>query len=239
MVTTSAPTQAASIRGRRRIPGSTLRDEDPDRHRQQERQRVVADREPEDHGGRHEPLGRPRAAPSVLERDCSQRTSRTSSSATRARCSVCGSAWVASRHVDGARATPTPAAIAISVRPPQPRNEVRGEARRGRDAEQRQDVHPEGRLAERRQEEVHDPAKEHVRRVARRVGRAHDRQDRLELAGVPVADVRQEAGPDDDQHEERDGDGPARAPRRSMTFCRRSGDAITIRGGSPTSCPRS
>ena len=110
-----------------------------------------------------------------------------------------GSRW---RQTTGVRARPRPAAMARASRAGEAPDEPNRGRRRDGDAEQREDVHPEGRLAERGQEDVGDEAEQDVRRVARRVGRAQDRQDRLELAGVPEPDTGHEPRPDDQDDDE-------------------------------------
>ena len=86
----------------------------------------------------------------------------------------------------------------------QTRHEMDGARRGDGHAQKGQDVHPERRLAERSQEQVDQPADKDVRRVAGRMGGAHDRQDGLEFAGVPIGDVGQHARPDQRDHERRD-----------------------------------
>ena len=70
-----------------------------------------------------------------------------------------------------------------------------------RDREEREDGDAEGRLTQGHQEEVAEEPEQDVGRVARGVGRAHDRQHGLELAGVPETHAGHEPSPgieDDD-----------------------------------------
>jgi hypothetical protein len=78
-------------------------------------------------------------------------------------------------------------------RPAEDPDEVRGDRCRHGDAQAGEQVHPEGRLAERREQDVRDPAEQHERRVAGRVGRAEEWCDRLQLGGIPEPDARQHA----------------------------------------------
>ena len=61
------------------------------------------------------------------------------------------------------------------------------EARRRRQENRRQEVHPQGGLAGRDQDERREPAQEHVAGIAGGMGRPEDRRHGLELAGVPEA----------------------------------------------------
>ena len=80
-------------------------------------------------------------------------------------------------------------------------HEVDREAGRHGEAQPGQQVHPEGRLAERLEEDRGQPAEQDVGREAGRVGGAQQRRDGLQLAGVPVRDTGQHR-----QHGGREGD---------------------------------
>ena len=124
----------------------------PDRDRQQERQRVVADGQPEDDrrrdrgSGHPDRPGRARRRPSrPLEHAwcgppgartrSSQATSSHSMIATNARWSVCVSACVAIAQAIGVSARPIPAAIPIAMLPVSRPDQVDGD--RGRDCRRR------------------------------------------------------------------------------------------------------
>ena len=186
-------TQAATRRGRRTMPGLDAEDVQPDRRGEEEGERVVAGRQPEDDRGQHQPaIGR---AGSASRRACSQRTRTAKRTATKARWRVCGIRVRGQvRQATGVVASPSPAATPRTAEPVRRIVSRTAAAAPAATHEEREDVHPEGRLAERRQQEVHEPAEDHVGRVAGRVGRAQERRDGLELAGVPVADVRHEPG---------------------------------------------
>ena len=63
------------------------------------------------------------------------------------------------------------------------------------EADRREEVHPERRLAERFEHDRRQPGEDHPRREAGRMGRAEQRADRLVLAGVPVAQAGHERQP--------------------------------------------
>ena len=73
----------------------------------------------------------------------------------------------------------------MMVEPGEAPDQDDGRAGGDRDGEERQDRDAEGGLADGREQDVAEEAEQHVRRVAGRVGGAHDRQDGLELARVP------------------------------------------------------
>ena len=104
--------------------------------------------------------------------------------------------------------------------PGQRPHQVDRHGRCDRDGQTSEQVHAEGRLAERAQQHIRHPAKDHVRGEARRVGDAHHRGDGLELGRVPepepghhreaCGDERDES--DEDRWQPRHG-GPGHHPR--------------------------
>ena len=105
---------------------------------------------------------------------------------------MCVSAWVAIAQAVGISARPIPAAMPRTSRAGQAADQVDRDGGRDGDADRRQQVHPERRLAERLEDDRRQPAEQHVGREPGRVGGAHQRRDGLELAGVPERDARQQ-----------------------------------------------
>ena len=135
---------------------------------------------------------RGRASSSRLRTRSSQATSSHSRIATNARWSVCVSAWVAIAQAVGISARPMPAATPSDQPAGQAADEVDRDGGRHGDADRREQVHHERRFAERLEDDRRQPAEQHVGRETGRVGRAHQRRDRLQLAGVPERDAGQE-----------------------------------------------
>ena len=162
-------------------------------------------------GRRWSASGRRRRRPARTR--SSQATSSHSRIATNARWSVCVSAWVAIAQAVGMSARPIPAAIPSTSRPVRrrTRSTVTAAATATQIAEKQ--VHQERRFAERLEDDRRQPADQHVRREPGRVGRAHERRDRLQLPGVPERDAGQEGergGHEGDQPDQQRG-GQARA----------------------------
>ena len=144
------------------------------------------------------------------------------------------------------RASPIDQAIGVEARPDGPRasedrrpvsrlGEDRGQARRDRHADRREQVHPERRLAEWREDDRAEPAEDHLGREAGRMRGPEQRADGLELGRVPERDPRTHASGPPRPGRRRPTPAPARPsprPRRVL------GRSVTIRGGGPRSRPR-
>ena len=108
--------------------------------------------------------------------------------ATSARWSECASACVPIAQAFGVSAIASPAATP-SARAGQGADQVHRDPGRDGHADGREQVHPEGRFAERLEHDRGEPAEQDVGREAGRVGGAHQRRDRLELGRVPERDT--------------------------------------------------
>jgi hypothetical protein len=99
--------------------------------------------------------------------------------------------WGEGQHDPGREGQPRASREAV--------DEDDAQARAGRKAERVEQVHPEGRLAERLEHHRRHPPEDHPRREARRVSGPQQRPDGLELAGVPERDARQQGRGRDEQ----------------------------------------
>ena len=110
-------------------------------------------------------------------------------------------------HTIGVRARPIPAAIPRIVQPVRLPDEIHGHAGRDGHADRREQVHPECRLAERLEDDRREPAEQDVRREAGRVAGAHQRRDRLQLAGIPEGESGQQGDPGGGERDQGDQQG--------------------------------
>ena len=164
----------------------------------------------------------------------SQRTSAQSRSATNARWIGCGSARVALTQTTGVSREAEARRDADDRRAGQAPDEERPSRRRP-SATARSDstvIRNAGSPIGVSRMLATNPS-EHVRRVAGRVGRAEERQHRLELAGVPEPDAGHEPGPGVERSTEGARDERERRRRRPTSGC----GALTIRGCCPRSRP--
>ena len=190
-----------------------------DPRRQEDRQGVVAEHDPEQDGRRNEPAIRPcgtRPAPLLPAHQEDEEP---------------GQEGQVQRVGIGKRAHPPrqrrerqqqPGCHCHARPPRQLAHEDDRQAGRHAEQDRGQEVHPQGELAERREDERDEPAEDHVGRKAGRVGHPEDRGHGLELPGVPEALAGQEdAARQDERHDPdeqgRDGveqrDGRPAAPR--------------------------
>ena len=112
-------------------------------------------------------------------------SSSTSSSAARNRCSPWGSARTAFCHAMGATTSSAPATQADGGAPGDLDDGDRDERAGARDQDGRQQVGPQGRVAERLEQHRRQPQQQHVAGIAGGMRDAQDRTEGLELAGVP------------------------------------------------------
>jgi len=243
--------------GRQHEPGSSQHarvdddHRDHDARREEQRERMVRDGHAEHRGSREQPPVRhaigPRLAALVaradprLPPDEQQHDQRDEREMQGVRVGVGGDA-----PGDRGRRKPEPRGRRDGERRPQPAGDGDGGARGDRDEDRRQEVHPEGRIAQGHEDDRGQPAEQHVRRKAGRVHHAEQRPDGLGFSSVPEPDARQqgrsreaEREQADDDHDESLGDPGIRTPE-----ARRGGEVhprrrrLTIRGGSPRPRPR-
>ena len=122
----------------------------------------------------------------------SQPTSSRSRIATSARWRTCGSACVPIDQAIGVRASAEAGGDPDGERAGQRPDQVDRHGGGDPEADRREQVHAERVVAERLEDDRGEPAQEDVGREARRVGRAQDGPDRLELPGVPERDAGQQ-----------------------------------------------
>jgi hypothetical protein len=85
-------------------------------------------------------------------------------------------------------------------------DEVDRDTSRDRQAQPGEQVHPEGRVAERLQDHRREPAQQDVGREPGRMGGAQDGRDDLQLTGIPERDPGQHRDPGSDEGDGRDAD---------------------------------
>ena len=209
-------------------PRIDRQDVEPDRDREQERQRVVADRQPEDERRGDEeavaPIGGLGRAGVRVPRDQQPEQDRDEREVERVRLGV-GPDRPGDRgqgHGDPGR---DPEDEPAGQRP----DEIDGDPGGDRQADRREEVHPERGLAERLEDDRREPAEQDVGREARRMGGAEERRHRLELARVPELDPGQQRRPG---RSERDEGGQQRRQEPRA----RVGHPITIRVIWRTAC---
>ena len=122
----------------------------------------------------------------------SQPTSRHSRTADDREVERMGLGVRADRPGAGARPSPSPARTPSAVERVRVRARIDGRAGRRPEADRRQEVHPERRVAERLQDDRGEPGEDHPGREAGRVGRAQQRADGLVFGRVPVPEARHE-----------------------------------------------
>ncbi len=171
-------------------PGVDGEDEEPDRDGEEDRQRVIAEREGEDDGGADEvPVGAVGPAP-TLPGDEQPQEDGDEGEVERVCLGVGGD-----RPGDRGQRHRHPGGHPDGQPAGQPTNEVDAHPGRDRQADGGQQVHPERRLSECLECHGCDPADQDVRREPGRVRRPHERSHGLQLTGIPERQPREQGGP--------------------------------------------
>ncbi len=171
------------------MPGATANDEQGDRRREQQDEAVAAEREAEDHGGPDQaPIGT-RAARSVESLPVHEQHEQED----RQRQEQGVDVGVGPDRPGDRRGRQEHARGERDPRPPgQPPDQDGGQAGGDGDAGRIEQVHPEGGVAERLEDDRREPAQDDPGREPGRVAGPEKGADRLELGGVPERHPRQE-----------------------------------------------